>query len=761
MRRSYVLGLAALLLLSFLAACTVHASPFPGPRKGKRADDRSWKSVSIAADKGDAAATLQRAQSYLTDFPEGRHRTQAHLLAGQAAQTRELWAPCHHHLESYLKLTGDVEDEALTFDALICRARADKDPTALKSLRQVLEKEDDRARAQRAGRELVVYHLRRDEIATVFEIQGLLLGRELYEPSKDLRQSRAASDELNESQLAAMQSDAQSPSLAGLFAFLRLERSGDLESGDDGAPARSNFLYGFPNHPLIALIPDADELLARPQPSGPPKVGVLLPLTGRFQVPGNNARRGIEMALADLLGDESSPLAELELILFDTAGDPERAVEGARKLATEDEVLAILGPIIGDEAEAVGAVADELRVPVLMNSQRNGITKGHPTVFNNWVSPDEQVDAALNYVRAEFSVTNFAIAYPERETAARMVERFWSGLTEAGGSVSFIESYPDGTTDFTKVARRFTGKHYWKNRPSEVDFVLPFLQGRSKPHIDSMPRKTEPGVDFSAFFVPDHFRAMSMFTPGFVSEGINLNGYFGDHRGTPIPIITGAASNHPALLKQSKRFAEGLLLVDSFFAGSHETFVQRFVLQYELLHGTPPAVLESACYDSAHLLFELINGGTLFREDLIANLSLAVPKASILRSTGFDEEREMRHSLLVLKVEKGQFKQVSPLPPENPLRYELGEQGALVGFQNDLEGNRVEVPLTDIPPLRLPPNPEGEEPSEEASSAPADAASEPTDAASEPTDASSEPTKEVIPAAEPIQDSGSESSDPE
>jgi hypothetical protein len=738
-RRSHVLGVAALLLLSFLTACTVHASPFPGPRKGKRADDRSWKSVSIAAAKGDAAATLQRAQSYLTDFPEGRHRTQAHLLAGQAAQTRELWTPCHHHLDSYLKLTKETGLEDVAFDALVCRARADKDPTAVKALRQALEEEENTSRAQRAGRELVVYHLRRDEVAPVFEVQALLLDRGLYEPKKDLRNSRAASEELNQSQLAAMQSDAESTSLSGLFAFLRLERSGDLNSGDDGAPARSNFLYAFPGHPLIALIPDADELLARPQPSGPPKVGVLLPLTGRFQVPGNNARRGIEMALADLLGDESSPLAELELILFDTTGDPERAVEGARKLATEDEVLAILGPIVGDEAEAVVAVADELRVPVLMNSQRNGITKGHPTVFNNWVSPDEQVDAALDYLQTELSVANFAIAYPERETAARMVERFWSGLSAAGGSVSFIESYPDGTTDFTKVARRFTGAHYWKYRPSEVDFVLPFLEGRNKPQIASMPRDTEPGVDFEAFFVPDHFRAMSMFTPGFVSEGINLNGYFGDHRGTPIPIITGAAANHPALLKQSKRFAEGLLLVDSFFAGSHEPSVQRFVLQYELLYGTPPAVLESACYDSARLLFELIDRGTVFREDLIANLSLTVPSASILRSIGFDEDREMKHSLLVLKVEKGQFKQISPQPPENPLRYELGEQGILLGFQNDPEGNRVEVPLADIPPLRLPPEPEGEE---------------------APGEPGSEPVEAVLPAAEPTEGSTSESSSP-
>jgi len=709
MRRWLPLGLLALLCLAFLGVGSAEAAPFPKAKRGKRAEVRTWKSVQAAADRGDKAATLQRAQTYLTDFPKGRHRLEAHLLAGQAARDRKLWPPCRHHLDAYLELGGSEEVREVSFQATVCRAREGKDPSAVDALRSVVINSEDPSRAAHAGRELVAYHLGKKLSAPAFAAQGLLLDRGLYDPEKDLRASRQAADDLNGSVLDAMQKDAANSLLGGLFAFLKMERQGGLENTGEGRPARAAFVHAFPDHPLTSLIPDAEEILSQPHLSGPPKVGVLLPLSGRFELPGKNALLGIEMALADLLGDEESPLAELELIIFDTEGSPEKAVEGARQLTVENEVLAILGPIIGDEAEAVGAVADELRIPMLMNSQRSGVTEGHETVFNNWVRTEEQVDAALEYVTNEWDISKFAIAYPERETAARMVERFWAGLEKAGGSVSFIESYPDGTTDFTKVARRFTGRHYYRYPPAEIDYVLPFLGERSKPHIDSMPRKAMPGEDFSAIFVPDHFRSMSMLVPGFVSERINLSGYFGEHRGIAVPIITGAASNHPDLIRRGKRFADGLLLVDSFFSGSHDEIVQRFVLQYQLLHGSRPAVLESACYDSARFLFELIEGGSFLREDLIDNLLVTAPSSSILRSTGFDENREMKHSMLVLQVEEGVFKQVYPQPPQNPIRFEVGESGLLLAFQMDEEGNKVEVPLTGETYLRMPPVPEGEE----------------------------------------------------
>jgi hypothetical protein len=170
-----------------------------------------------------------------------------------------------------------------------------------------------------------------------------------------------------------------------------------------------------------------------------------------------------------------------------------------------------------------------------------------------------------------------------------------------------------------------------------------------------------------------------------------------------VPIIGGAALNHPDLLKRGKRFANGLLLVDSFFSGSHEEVVQRFVLQYELLHGNPPAVLESACYDSARFLFELIGRGNVYREDLTASLSLTTPSASILRSNGFNLNREMEHSMLVLQVKKGKFTQVYPPPPENPIRYGASEDGVLFAHLLDEEGQKVEIPVPGQTQLRLPP----------------------------------------------------------
>ena len=62
------------------------------------------------------------------------------------------------------------------------------------------------------------------------------------------------------------------------------------------------------------------------------KVGATLPLTGRLAIAGQDARRGIELAIKEF----TSPSVKLEAVFDDNQHDAKLAVSSARKLLDID-----------------------------------------------------------------------------------------------------------------------------------------------------------------------------------------------------------------------------------------------------------------------------------------------------------------------------------------------------------------------------------------------------------------------------------------
>ena len=119
-----------------------------------------------------------------------------------------------------------------------------------------------------------------------------------------------------------------------------------------------------PQNPFAA---DAQKLLDRAQRRdqvNPKAVGVLLPLSGKYALFGQEALTGIKLGLAKE--------RDLQLTVIDTAGDPEKAKEGVASLVLDQQVVAIIGPITPVEAEAAVLQADELAVPLIALSRRRG-----------------------------------------------------------------------------------------------------------------------------------------------------------------------------------------------------------------------------------------------------------------------------------------------------------------------------------------------------------------------------------------------------
>lgn len=676
---------AALLALAALLSCG--AGPVGRP---DRDDERAWRGVASALEQGEAQRVLDRAEDYLAAFPEGANRLDAMRVAGEAAMELEMWTACRRHGDGYLAGGGRTEAEVVAWRVAICLSREGRSKDAVPALRNAASHDSDPERSATAARELVALLLFDGEWRSAVQAQGLLVEMGLFDQSVDLPQSRKAAESISDEALALMEEE-EPPAVAGLLAFLLLERKGSLAEGRETEPARRRFADRYPEHPLIALVPGAAAWAAEPEDTNPRVIGVLLPISGRYQEPGQLALRGIELAVDQIRADESLGLQDLVLVPIDTAGDPEAALEGLRRLAKVEKAIAVLGPIVATEAELVAAEADEIGIPVLMMTQHSGLGAGRRGVFNTWVGLDEQVDALVGHAMGRMEIQSFAIAYPDRENGGAMAARFWSGVEEQGGRVSAAEPYGTGVTDFRETARRLLGRHYMKSSPSEADGILPWLGDRVRPQVTHPQIELEPGLDFQAVFLPDSYKAAAMAAPGFLYEQINVGGSLSESRGLPVVLLGGAAFNHPDLVQRGGRYSEGIVFVDGFFGGSMDPAVQRFVLTYRERHAAEPMALEATAYDATRFLCQLLSAGARTRRDLRGRLAISVPGDSVIGSTGFGSDGEMRHSMLVLQVRKGELVQVFPEPPALPIHLELTQEGKILRYQEGPEGQRVLV----------------------------------------------------------------------
>jgi branched-chain amino acid transport system substrate-binding protein len=125
----------------------------------------------------------------------------------------------------------------------------------------------------------------------------------------------------------------------------------------------------------------------------PVKIGVLTPLSppgdagaGQFIV------RGAKMGMEDVNG-RGGVLGgrKLELVIEDDSGTPEKATAGFRKLATQDQVTAVVGQFHSSNMLAVQPLAEQFKIPIFATqASARSITEKHMnyTFRTHVIDPD-------------------------------------------------------------------------------------------------------------------------------------------------------------------------------------------------------------------------------------------------------------------------------------------------------------------------------------------------------------------------------------
>lgn len=193
------------------------------------------------------------------------------------------------------------------------------------------------------------------------------------------------------------------------------------------------------------------------QKSEPVKIGVLTGLTGKGADWGKKQKVALEIAEKEINQGGGINGNPVKFIICDTGGENQQAVILTRKLATEDKVLAILGPYFSGEAEVAFPQANELKLPIISaTSAKPGISAANrPWAFRNSMTDDKMLKVALPLFLKKYPVKNIALVTDMKDAISKSfgTKTLPAALKATPGLVMLKEGQPvtynTGDTDFS------------------------------------------------------------------------------------------------------------------------------------------------------------------------------------------------------------------------------------------------------------------------------------------------------------------------
>jgi len=357
---------------------------------------------------------------------------------------------------------------------------------------------------------------------------------------------------------------------------------------------------------------ETTEVAAASEPAGPApiqgsaKVGCLLPLSGSARQFGEQSLRGLRLVFER---DKD------RLIARDTGGDTATAVRMFDELASDPNVLAIIGPLQGDVAQTLALKAEGAQVPLLLLSHGEE-PSGH-FVLQVGVTRAREVGALLDYAMQKVRLRRFGALYPRDPYGKELLDTFRTEVTRRGGTVVGTDAYaPGGGINVAPAVRAVR-------------------QWREAQHVE-------------AVFVPDRAPAVRALAKSIQDA---------------MPDVTLLGTHEWEDLADHDNSLNGVLFSDTFYGDSLRPSTRTFVDAYQQAYGQMPGAAEAQAYDAGLLVRRALEAGASSRTDLWRRLHALGPVDGATGEINLTPDG-MRRTLSLLQVCDGKLQEVgAPFAP--------------------------------------------------------------------------------------------------
>jgi ABC-type branched-subunit amino acid transport system substrate-binding protein len=371
-------------------------------------------------------------------------------------------------------------------------------------------------------------------------------------------------------------------------------------------------------------------------------IGVLLPLSGKYETVSQKVLRGLELGLG-IFDEGGSPF---KLSIRDSGTNPQKAANAVEDLVLKDHVIAITGSLLSKTAPIIAKRSNEIGVPSIHLSQISGLTDEGPLVFQNSITSKALVQRVVSVAMEQMNLKRFALLFPNDAYGVEYANLFWDEVVKRGGSVTAAQSYNPQETDFRDSIKRLVGTYYVEDRETEYKQRLKKWteanKGRARAEVpeDLLP----PIVDFDALFVADGPKALGQIAPMLNYVGVKN-----------LQLLGTNLWNSAEFLRRGQKNVEGAVFADAAINYSDQLAHSQFYALYQKVFGEKPGLFEAEGYETAMILKQLITRGADDREELAEALQKLGSFSTIGGEALMTPERQIQKPMVALTVKDGKI----------------------------------------------------------------------------------------------------------
>ena len=345
------------------------------------------------------------------------------------------------------------------------------------------------------------------------------------------------------------------------------------------------------------------------------KVGANLEMTGGSASYGISSKNAIELAFKEINEKGGINGKQLELVVADNKSEAAEATNAMQKLVSQDNVVAVIGPILSSSVIAASAINNSAKVldiapmatnPYVTVDQASGKTKdfNYRTCF---IDPFQGTVMA-KFATAELGVGNAAILIDNSSDYAKGLAQFFKeNFVKEGGAVTAEESYLQKDTDFKATLTKI--------KATNPDFL----------------------------YVPGYYQEVGLIVKQARELGMNMPIAGGDGwDSAKMPEIAGAAALNNTYFS-------------SLYSPEDSSDINKnFVAAYEKAYGQKPDVFAALSYDSALLVAEAIkNAGSTEPAKISEAMAKINGFSGVSGSVTFDDKHNPVKSAVILEYKDG------------------------------------------------------------------------------------------------------------
>lgn len=355
-------------------------------------------------------------------------------------------------------------------------------------------------------------------------------------------------------------------------------------------------------------------------------IGCVLPLSGQNAAAGNRALDAIVLASGLFDPIVKTPI---KLIIEDSQSRPETARAAVAKLATQEGVICIIGPLGADESLDAVREAQRLKVPIITLTEGEGVTDTGNYVFRSYLTNGLQIVSLVKYAIEELGLARFAVLYPEDSYGREMEKLFREEVLRRKGEILKAKSYQTTKTDF-------------------ADEIKSIGELKPPPPGGKEGESPQPDIGFDALFIPDSPARISMIVPQLA---------FHDVRG--FRLLGTSDWDTPDILKAGSELLEGAIFVDAFSPNSFYPEVNDFTDVYYTNYSREPDAMEALAYDAAGIIVKIMReDGVKTRDQFRESLLNVRDYRGVTGKASFAGMRDARKDVFVLTIKDGKIVQI-------------------------------------------------------------------------------------------------------